>query len=267
VLEVLNAAALGKDGLTAVTLNLNGGTLGTTKSAADIKIICAGETYTAPSAAGIARPDGNGSYFMWNTKQDGSGTDYAPGDTVPKSVTALYAQWTVTKEQITTLPVGNTYYFDLSGLKSYNNLGTVNTANPDTTWHYVPFTFDGTVYAYSLNAAAKGDNTATAAASGTTAADAVKGHTYAHSLFTGNYLLTTGVTGIISTPRDLYTERLIRTGSTAFAPSAAASAPLSASTTSSTPSVRRRRTTPCSVPGRKLGLYPGQHRYRNRHGT
>jgi hypothetical protein len=69
VLEVLNAAALGKDGLTAVTLNLNGGTLGTTKSAADIKIICAGNSYTAPSAAGIARPDGNGSYFMWNTRQ------------------------------------------------------------------------------------------------------------------------------------------------------------------------------------------------------
>jgi hypothetical protein len=88
--------------------------------------------------------------------------------------------------------VGNTYYFDLSGLKSYNNLGTVTNANPDTTWHYVPFTFDGTVYAYSLKDAAKGDNTATAAASGTTAADAVKGHTYAHSLFTGNYLLTTG---------------------------------------------------------------------------
>ena len=189
VLEVLNAAALGKDGLTAVTLNLNGGTV---QSKSSIQIICAGATYTAPGSTGITRPSGNTTYFMWNTKQDGSGTEYAPGAEVSKDVTTLYAQWAVTQEQITALPVGNTYYFDLSGLKS-NSIGTVNNANPDTTWHYVPFTFDGTVYAYSLNAAAKGDNAATASASGTTDAANTMGHTYAHSLFTANYFLTYGL--------------------------------------------------------------------------
>lgn len=50
-------------------------------------------------------------------------------------------------EQFNLAP-GGTYYFDLSSEKS--NIGTVNTALPDISLHYVPFTYAGTVNAYSL---------------------------------------------------------------------------------------------------------------------
>lgn len=45
------------------------------------------------------------------------------------------------------LEVGRTYYFDLSSVKIP---GTVNEALPDTTLHYVPFTYVGEVYTYRL---------------------------------------------------------------------------------------------------------------------
>lgn len=50
-------------------------------------------------------------------------------------------------EQFNLVP-GGTYYFDLSSER--NNIGTVNAALPDTSLHYVPFTYAGTVNAYSL---------------------------------------------------------------------------------------------------------------------
>ena len=49
-------------------------------------------------------------------------------------------------EQFTLAP-GYTYYFDLSG---ENIPGTVNSNLPDSTLHYVPFTYVGTVDAYSM---------------------------------------------------------------------------------------------------------------------
>jgi hypothetical protein len=80
--------------MTPVTLNLNGGSLGTTKSTADIKIVCTGDTYTAPSKDGLTRPAGDtDTYFMWNTQADGHGDSYAPGAKVSASVTTLYAKW------------------------------------------------------------------------------------------------------------------------------------------------------------------------------
>ena len=45
---------------------------------------------------------------------------------------------------------GSTYYFDLSGA---GITGTVNNALPDTTLHYVPFTYVGTIDAYVLKPA------------------------------------------------------------------------------------------------------------------
>lgn len=41
------------------------------------------------------------------------------------------------------LPTGQTYYFDLSG--EADHIGTINTALPDVTLHYVPFTYAGTI--------------------------------------------------------------------------------------------------------------------------
>ena len=112
VLEVLNADTLGSGGLKAVTLDLNGGTLGGSSDAIHI-IVKTGSEFTAPASDGLTRPDGNnGSYFKW---LGSDGNLYAPGESVPADVTKLTAQWTVHQYTIT---------YDLAG-------GTVE-GNPDT---------------------------------------------------------------------------------------------------------------------------------------
>ena len=142
VLEVLNSDTLGSDGMKVVTLDLNGGKLG--GSSEDIQIIVKnGSTFTAPMSGGLTRPDGNtGSYFMW---LGSDGKLYAPGASVPADVTKLTAQFALS-EQFSLIP-GGTYYFDLSAM---GIPGTVNDALPDNTLHYVPFTYAGTVDAYSM---------------------------------------------------------------------------------------------------------------------
>ena len=72
-------------------------------------------------------------------------------------------------EQFTLAP-GYTYYFDLSGASIP---GTANSNLPDSTLHYVPFTYAGTVNAYSLENEADNDTTS-----------------YEHSLFIANYNVT-----------------------------------------------------------------------------
>ena len=69
-------------------------------------------------------------------------------------------------EQFTLTP-GGRYYFDLSAM---NIPGTANSNLPDSTLHYVPFTYVGTVNAYSLKNEADKDTTS-----------------YEHSLFIANY--------------------------------------------------------------------------------
>ena len=142
VLEVLNPDTLGSDGLKVVTLDLNGGKLG--GSSGDIQIIVKkGSTFTAPMSGGLTRPDGDtGSYFMW---LGSNGKLYAPGDNVPADVIKLTAQF-APPEQFNLVP-GGRYYFDLSAM---NIPGTVNSNLPDKTLHYVPFTYVGTVDAYSM---------------------------------------------------------------------------------------------------------------------
>ncbi|GLC88058.1 InlB B-repeat-containing protein [Lysinibacillus piscis] len=75
-----------------------------------------------------------------------------------------------------TLPTGQTYYFDLSG---QSIPGTVNTALPDTRLQYVPFTYVGTINAYSLDSSADGRAEATTNA---IASD--------RSLFVADYIVT-----------------------------------------------------------------------------
>ena len=72
-------------------------------------------------------------------------------------------------EQFTLAP-GGRYYFDLSAM---NIPGTVNSKLPDSTLHYVPFTYAGTVDAYSLKNEADKDTTS-----------------YEHSLFIADYAMT-----------------------------------------------------------------------------
>ena len=165
VLEILNADTLGSDGLKVVTLDLGGGKLG--NSSEDIKIIVkTGSEFTAPASDGLTRPDGNtGSYFMW---LGSNGKLYAPGASVPADVTKLTAQFALS-EQFSLTP-GGRYYFDLSAL---GIPGTANSNLPDSTLHYVPFTYVGTVDAYSLKNEADNDTTS-----------------YEHSLFIANYNVT-----------------------------------------------------------------------------
>ena len=152
VLEVMNPDTLGSDGLKVVTLDLNGGKLGGSSDAIHI-IVKNGSKFTAPASDGLTRPDGNtGSYFMW---LGSDGKLYAPGASVPADVTKLTAQFALS-EQFSLKP-GDTYYFDLSAM---NIPGTANGGNsdgavslPDTSLHYVPFTYVGTIEAYKLTSA------------------------------------------------------------------------------------------------------------------
>ena len=165
VLEVLNPDTLGSDGLKVVTLDLGGGTLGGSSDAIQI-IVKNGSDFTAPASDGMTRPDGNtGSYFMW---LGSNGKLYAPGASVPADVTKLTAQFALS-EQFSLTP-GGRYYFDLSAM---NIPGTANSNLPDSTLHYVPFTYVGTVGAYSLKNEADKDTTS-----------------YEHSLFIANYNVT-----------------------------------------------------------------------------
>ncbi len=170
VLEVLDPDTLSSDGLKAVTLDLGGGKLG--NSSEDIQIIVkTGSEFTAPASGGLTRPDGNtGSYFMW---LGSNGKLYAPGDNVPADVTKLTAQFALS-EQFSLKP-GGVYYFDLSGASIP---GTVNDALPDSTMHYVPFTYAGTVDAYKLTSEMA------------TTEEYAQKNEYVHSLFVADYAVT-----------------------------------------------------------------------------
>jgi len=77
-------------------------------------------------------------------------------------------------EQFTLAP-GGVYYFDLSGA---NIPGTANGSLPDTTLHYVPFTYAGTIEAYKLTSAMA------------TTEEYAQQNKYAHSLFVADYAVT-----------------------------------------------------------------------------
>ena len=84
-------------------------------------------------------------------------------------------------EQFSLTP-GGTYYFDLSGASIP---GTANSGNsngaaslPDTSLHYVPFTYAGTIEAYKLTSAM------------VTTEEYAQQNKYAHSLFVADYAVT-----------------------------------------------------------------------------
>ena len=180
VLEVLNPDTLGSDGMKVVTLDLNGGKLGGSSDAIQI-IVKNGSTFTAPMSGGLTRPDGDtGSYFMW---LGSNGKLYAPGAIVPADVTKLTAQFALS-EQFSLKP-GGTYYFDLSAMdipgtaNSGNSFGAVSL--PDTSLHYVPFIYAGTIEAYKLTSAMA------------TTEEYAQQNKYAHSLFVADYVVTNDV--------------------------------------------------------------------------
>ena len=92
-------------------------------------------------------------------------------------------------EQFTLAP-GGRYYFDLSAM---NIPGTVNGDLPDSTLHYVPFTYTGTVYAYSLSSNSSGVASSSQAASTAASSSAQYGYARDHSLFIADYAVTHSV--------------------------------------------------------------------------
>ena len=77
-------------------------------------------------------------------------------------------------EQFTLAP-GGRYYFDLSAM---DIPGTANGSLPDSTLHYVPFTYAGTIEAYKLTSAVA------------TTEEYAQQNKYAHSLFVADYAVT-----------------------------------------------------------------------------
>ena len=118
-------------------------------------------------------------------------SDIAPGDYTMKvfseqyngdcktDLASAFADVTLTvesqpDEQFTLAP-GGRYYFDLSAM---NISGTVNSNLPDSTLHYVPFTYVGTVNAYKLTSEMA------------TTEEYAQKNKYPHSLFIADYVVT-----------------------------------------------------------------------------
>ncbi len=170
---VTETTASGDPGDT-VTLHYNGATIGTNEYISAIIADSSGARYYGRVAQPTAESGtveikipsdlAPGSYTLkvFNEQYNGDyNTDYASNFTD----IALTVE-NQPDEQFTLAP-GGTYYFDLSGVSIP---GTVNSNLPDKTLHYVPFTYVGTVDAYSLKNEADKDTTP-----------------YEHSLFIADY--------------------------------------------------------------------------------
>ena len=107
-LEVLNAGTLGSNGLKSVTLNLGDGSFDTNASQTggvvdSINIVCAGNTFIAPSDEGLTSPTSDAdTEFYWIGSDNNS---YNVGDSVPNTVTSLTAQW---EDVVTTYTISGT---------------------------------------------------------------------------------------------------------------------------------------------------------------
>ena len=171
VLEVLNTDTLGSDGLRVVEIDLNGGKIG--GSTDNIKIVVkSGADFLAPTGDGLAAPGGM-EFSGWQA----DGVTYAAGDNIPSSVTSLTAVWEA-KEQFNNLAPGETYWFDLSKMSIP---GTKNSSLPDGSLHWVPFTYAGTMSAYTLDSPKA------------ITEEEAKNSAYNHSLFIADHALTHSV--------------------------------------------------------------------------
>ena len=134
-----------------------------------------GTTGGASGTASLTLPagitlDNDTKLYVFNEQYNGDyKTDYASNFTDIALTVEKQAD-----EQFTLAP-GGRYYFDLSGA---GIPGTANGNLPDTTMHYVPFTYAGTVDAYKLTS-----ETATTE-------EYAQKNKYPHSLFIADYVVT-----------------------------------------------------------------------------
>ncbi len=143
----------------------------------DITQYAEGESITLPQAEDMSRS--GGVFKGWYTDCDFSGAPVTKISDTDSGDKVFYAKWEWDGQEQFSLSPGTTYYFDLSGA---GIPGTVNGGNaagavsvPDQSLHYVPFTYVGTIDAYSFSSEMK------------TTDESAVGNQYLHSLFVSDY--------------------------------------------------------------------------------
>ena len=168
-------ASIPADVIHEVTLHAGNGAV--IAEGKDVTQYAEGESVILPTAEDMSRS--GGVFKGWYTDCDFSGapvTQISDTDTGDK---VFYAKWEWDSKEQYDLSPGTTYYFDLSGAEIP---GTVNGGNaagavsvPDKSLHYVPFTYAGTIDAYSFSKDME------------TTDESAVGNQYLHSLFVSDY--------------------------------------------------------------------------------
>ncbi len=168
-------ASIPADVIHEVTLHAGNGAV--IAEGKDVTQYAEGENVLLPTAEDMSRS--GGVFKGWYTDCDFSGapvTQISDTDTGDK---VFYAKWEWDSKEQFDLNPGTTYYFDLSGA---GIPGTVNGGNaagavsvPDKSLHYVPFTYAGTIDAYSFSKDTE------------TTDESAVGNQYLHSLFVSDY--------------------------------------------------------------------------------
>lgn len=143
----------------------------------DITQYAEGENVLLPTAEDMSRS--GGVFKGWYTDCDFSGAPVTQISNTDKGDKVFYAKWEWDGQEQFKLKPGTTYYFDLSGegipgtVNGRNSVGAVSV--PDKSLHYVPFTYVGTIDAYSFSKEMK------------TTDESAVGNQYIHSLFVSDY--------------------------------------------------------------------------------
>ena len=168
-------ASIPADVIHKVTLHAGNGAV--IAEGKDITQYAEGKSVILPTAEDMSRS--RGVFKGWYTDCDFAGTPVTQISDTDKGDKVFYAKWEWDGQEQFSLSPGTTYYFDLSGA---GIPGTVNGGNaagavsvPDQSLHYVPFTYVGTIDAYSFSKEMK------------TTDESAVGNQYLHSLFVSDY--------------------------------------------------------------------------------
>lgn len=131
VLELPSSDTLGSGGLATVTLDLNGGSIGSITGTVNLAVK-SDFNLTLPGGTDVTRPDGNdGTYFMWH---DSNGNHYEPGDTVPANVGRLTAIWKDIVNPVITGLENNKTYCDTVEFEASDNVGVASVQVDGVEW-------------------------------------------------------------------------------------------------------------------------------------
>ena len=168
-------ASIPADVIHEVTLHAGNGAV--IAEGKDVTQYAEGENVTLPTAGDMSRS--RGVFKGWYTDCDFAGTPVTKISDTDSGDKVFYAKWEWDGQEQFALSPGTTYYFDLSGagipgtVNGGNEVGAVSV--PDQSLHYVPFTYVGTIDAYSFSSKMK------------TTDESAVANQYAHSLFVSDY--------------------------------------------------------------------------------